>query len=350
MPSILKKAQLCYYSYGWSWFIFAWYSTRRQRMSHDNGVAVRGRIRVTQSPTFPAHDFFQPGREFECRLRHASVSYPDDTVIQVRAASLKFADSEVDSPLDLELNTGTMSLFWSARNFIEFVSNKHPRVNGLDYSHYYDKHPRGLLAAMDGIRKEPSSFAQLYYHSQCPMRFVGKDGVLRYVKYRLVPGDRGPESGRMTPEELRDRWSEDATDGRLGPNYLKEELASRLSRGPVSYHLQLQLHTPQPGESQEIFNSNVPWDEATHPYMDLATVELQSVLPREESVRMRFSMGNQPPSLGILPAESIDDYNSLNTMRRASDLARRFRVLVCGLLGDPKPIPDARPAGARRGT
>lgn len=334
MSNALKKAQLWFYSYGWAWFILMWYSLRRQRMSHDNGIVARGRLRLVDDPAFPPHDFLQAGREFECRLRHASVSYPDDTVTQVRAASLKFADSAFTSPMDLEMNTGTRSLFWSARNFLEFVRNKQPRVKGLDYWNYYDKHPRGLDAAKDSIRKTPVSFTQLYYHSQCPLSFVGRDGVLRYARYRLVPEDRGPETGLVPPEQLRERWSEDQTDPSLAPDYLRRELAERLARGPVTYHLQIQLHTPVPGESEVIFDSNTPWDEATHPHLELATVRLDSLLP-EESVRTWFSMKHLPRSLKVLPAHSIDDYNSLNHMREASDLARRLRVWLSALLGNP---------------
>ena len=350
MSVILKKAQLWLYAYGWAWFVFFWYSTRRERMSHTNGTTTRGRLRITQNPTFPEHDFFQPGREFACRIRHASVSQPDDTIIQVRAASLKFADSSFESPLDLEMNTGLTSIFWSAHNFMELVRMKNPWVNDLPAWHYYDKYPQALVAIVEGNRQYPASFTQLYYHSQVPLRFVGKDGVLRYAKYRLVPEDRGPETGLMPREEtLRNRWKEKVADGETrSPNYLKNELADRLARGPVTYHLQLQLHTPQPGESEEILNSNIAWDEATHPFHELATVRLEAVLPHEESERTWFSLGNHPPSLGLLPTQSIHDYNSLNYMRRASDVARKLRVLICSVVGGRKLLPDDRAALQKR--
>jgi arachidonate 5-lipoxygenase len=346
---ILKRVHLWLYSYAWAWFVFFWYSTRRERMSHTNGTTARGRLRITDKPTFPTHDFFQPGREFACRIRHASVAQPDDTVIQVRSASLKFADSPFESPLDLELNTGTISVFWTAHNFMELVTLKNPWVNNLPASHYYDKYPRGLAAIIDGVRKDPTSFTQLYFHSQVPLRFVGRDGVLRYAKYRLVPEDRGPETGLMPEEALRTRYEEKVADGETrSPNYLKNELADRLARGPVTYHLQLQLHTPQPGESEEILNSNIAWDEATHPFHELATVRLEAVLPHEESERTWFSLGNHPPSLGLLPARSIHDYNSLNTMRLASDVARKLRVLICSVVGGRKLLPDDRAALQKR--
>ncbi|HYO73253.1 MAG TPA: hypothetical protein VEU33_45030, partial [Archangium sp.] len=245
----------------------------------------------------------------------------------------------------LELNTGTISVFWTARNFMELVRMKNPWVNNLPASRYYDKYPRGLAAIIDGVRKDPTSFTQLYFHSQVPLRFVGKDGVLRYAKYRLVPEDRGPETGLMPEEALRTRYEEKVADGETrSPNYLKNELAERLARGPVTYHLQLQLHTPQPGESEEFLNSNKAWDEATHPHLELATVRLEAVLPHEESERTWFSLANHPPSLGLLPTECIDDYNSLNYMRRASDVARMLRVLICSVVGGRKRLPDDRAA------
>ena len=53
---------------------------KRVRMSHENGVAARGRIKIVTDPDIPAtdDDFFRSGAEFSCRLRHASVSYMDD--------------------------------------------------------------------------------------------------------------------------------------------------------------------------------------------------------------------------------------------------------------------------------
>lgn len=316
---------------------------RRVRMSHNNGLTARGTVRVVDRPTFPAHEFFRPGRTFSCRLRHASVSYDDDTVLQVRSASLKLADARYRSPLDLEMNTGTTSLFWTARNFFEFAAAR-GRVDELAFSTYYDKYPQGLLAAKEGIRRVPETFAQMYYHSQCAQAFVGLDGRRRYVKFRLIPGDRGPEVGLVPMEDLVHRWKESPAPGeRRSPNYLKQEYGRRLSAGPVRYHLQLQLHDPVPGESDEILNCNVAWDEGAHPWQDVAEVVVHELLSREESNLMRFSVGHAPPSLGILPARSLDDYRSVNYLRARTGPSKAARLLAYRLFGMPDPLPDERP-------
>lgn len=340
---IFKRLQLWFYTYLWAWAVVLGGSLRRRRMSHNNGIAARGRVKIIGEPGIPAHPFFEPGREFPCRLRHASVSYDDDTVIQVRSASLKFADSPYKSPLDLEMNTGTISLFWTARNFIEFAMCRE-MTNGIAFLRFYNKYPRGLIAAKSGIRKYPSSFANLHYHSQCAQLFIGLDGIKRYAKFRLLPMGDEAESGIIPPEELPGLWSEEVAPGETrSPNYLKREFADRLGHGKVCYRLQIQLHTPgakEADENDEIFNCNIEWDETTHPYQDIALVTLDELLSLDESNQMRFNVGQAPPSLGLLPSYSVDGYNSVNYMRARSGIAKRLRIAAYRILGMPKPTPE----------
>ena len=39
----------------------------------------------------------------------------------VRGASLKFADADLDSPLDLLMNGGTTAPFWNMHTFAQFM-------------------------------------------------------------------------------------------------------------------------------------------------------------------------------------------------------------------------------------
>ena len=45
----------------------------RSRMSHENGIVTRGRLRIVDEPTFPRNEFFTPGTEFSCRMRFSRV-------------------------------------------------------------------------------------------------------------------------------------------------------------------------------------------------------------------------------------------------------------------------------------
>ena len=107
------------------WFIskmFAWALVvtlsipHRYRMSHNNGIAARGKVRIVDNPEFPPHDFFEPGRTFPARVRHASATFLDDAMNCIRSMSIKFSDQHMDSPFDMEMNTGSINLFWSARH------------------------------------------------------------------------------------------------------------------------------------------------------------------------------------------------------------------------------------------
>ena len=93
----------------------------RARMSHNNGIAAKGKLRIVDDPKFPDHDFFKAGREFEARIRHGSAAFLDDAMNCIRSISVKFADTPFESPMDLEMNTGPVSLFWSAVSFLKFA-------------------------------------------------------------------------------------------------------------------------------------------------------------------------------------------------------------------------------------
>ncbi len=130
-------------------------------------------------------------------------------------------------------------------------------------------------------------------------------------------------------------------------NYLKKEWRDRVNAGGVSYLLQVQFHEVSDADPPEIRNALMPWDEATHPYMDLATVEITGVLTPAESTAMAFEITNHPPSMGILPATSTRDYNSLNYMRKQAVLAIRVRRALQKLLGPPRDLPDDAPHNQR---
>lgn len=328
--------------FGWSLVIVQSF-IRRRKMSHNNGLAAAGKLRIVDNPQFPAADFFEPGREFSCRIRHATASMMDDAQLVVRAASIKFSDNPVESPLDIEMNTGR-SLFWSVANFFEFVKNQHEH-GGIQYESYYLKRPAGRDAAQDSVARDPSSYSHLDYRSQCPFLFNAKDGKRRYVNFRLIPADRNIEPLVNRPDQIGSFWGDQRMlpDDPRNRNYLKHEYADRIRKGPIEYMLQLQLHEATDHDTPLIFCSNKIWDEATHPWMDLAHITIDRQLTYEESMLMYFSLNHHPSSIALIPATSIHDYNSLNYIRASVDRAKRARLLAYKLFGMPKALPDIGP-------
>lgn len=89
----------------------------RQRGTHPKGVGAIGTVTVLDNPLLPKHEFFEEGRVFPLRLRHANLVRPDDAQLDVRAVSLKFADNDFESPFDLMMHTGEEAAFWNIVSF-----------------------------------------------------------------------------------------------------------------------------------------------------------------------------------------------------------------------------------------
>jgi len=104
-------------------------------MSHNNGIAGRGRVVIVNNPGFPAHDFFESGK--------------------------KFPDQSFESPFDLEIDTGDTSLFWSAASFMQFTKLRKQKY-GIEYRDYYRKYPDGLKGAQVALRRNCPSLLVSY--------------------------------------------------------------------------------------------------------------------------------------------------------------------------------------------
>ncbi len=312
----------------------------RSRMSHYNAIGASGKVTILDNPKLPPHPFFEANKSFDCRIRHGSASFRDDAMRAVRSISIKFADTAYKSPFDLELNTGKVALFWSVASFMRFGVYKKTKY-GIQYHQYYKNYPAGVRGAQVGMRRNPTSFSNLHYYSQTPLFYISEE-VKHYAKYRVVPFYEQEETGilddydmtipvenqRILPGEQRTR------------NYLKEEYQKRVAQKEVVYKLQVQLHKAQPDDSEEIFNCCREWDLKTHPWLDLAKIEINKTLNWKDSSLLAFSLNNLPKGLGVLPANSIYDYNSLNYMRSHSEMARISRVWSYKVFGVPGEIPD----------
>lgn len=344
MKALWDRFVLWFWTTLFCWFIALYLGlVKRRKMSHNNGVSGSGRVRVVDDQTFPPHPFFAPGREFTARVRHASAGFLDDGMRLVRSLAIKFNDAPVKTELDLELNNGR-SLFWNARNFLEFVRMRR-NARGICYTAWYQKYPAGRAAAQDSIAVLPGSYHTLEYTSQTPTWWIGSDGVKRYACYRVIPRGAPVEPQHSSEAEIGifEGNQQAAPDEPRDRNYLKREWVERVGKGPIEYLLQVQIRDAQPDEDPEIFNSNTPWDVAAFPWHDLAVVTIDTALTWEADQLMWFSLRHAPAGLGILPAKSMDDPNSLNYMRARSDIAKKIRVWWIRRGRIPPRLPDAGP-------
>lgn len=98
-------------------------------------------------------------------------------------------------------------------------------------------------------------------------------------------------------------------------DYLTTEFEERMSRSGVNYKLQIQLHEIKPDDSHLILHASRPWDKKSHPWLDLADVELTSLLPCDVISETRCSVDHIPLSIVVPPAKTIYDYSSVAYLR-----------------------------------
>ena len=326
----------------------------KQRMSHQNGIVATGNLKIVDDLDLPANNFFKPGLEFKCRLRHATVRFLDDAVLGPRSASIKFADSDDHSPLDLLMNTGVATPFYSLSTFWQFMKTNIAGGREKMVS-YLLANPRCYVNVRSALRRDPSTFAQLYYHTQSIFEFCALDGKTRYIRFRLIPEDRGAETGIPKYDDLETPWFQEAKPNEArNQNYLKEEYRERVLSKGVTYHLQAQVHEWTEHDQKEIIlNSVYAWPEQSHPWVDLATVNINGMLEHDDrknapeySVHrgdhVLYSLANRPECLKLLKPDSIRDPASLDYLRVSGGWARRVRLATIKLFGPAKKIPDKR--------
>jgi catalase len=119
----------------------------------------------------------------------------------------------------------------TGQEFLEFLrslaASDPSKLSGSPLEAFLGAHPKAL-AYVQTPKPAPSSFARESYFGVTAMRFTNKDGVTRYGRYRIVP-----EAGA-------DHLSDSAAAAK-GANFLFEELAERIAKGPIEFSIRVQL-------------------------------------------------------------------------------------------------------------
>jgi catalase len=116
----------------------------------------------------------------------------------------------------------------------------------------------------------PASYAQASYHAEHAFLFTAADGTSRFGRYRWIP-----EAGEayLSPDDA----------GKRSPNFLRDELESRLRNGPAVFRLLLQLAA-----------QNDPTDDVTalwpedRPLTELGRLEVTAISPTSAADERRL--------------------------------------------------------------
>ena len=145
---------------------------------------------------------------------------------------------------------------------------------------FFASHPNAPKAI--GSISIPDSFADEEYHGIDAFIFVSKSGQRQAVRYVIAP----EKLVHITPEEA----------AKLSPNYLFDDLANRITRKPLVFHLKAQLD--EPGDQTK--DASQPWPD-DRKIVDLGVLALTKVVPNsaESQKKLLFLPTNLTPGIEL---------------------------------------------------
>lgn len=107
----------------------------------------------------------------------------------------------------------------------------------------------------------PASYGQASYYAEHAFLFTPADGTRRFGRYRWIP-------------EAQEAYISPDTASKRSANFLREELESRLQKGPVVFRLLLQVA----GEGDQTNDVTALWP-ANRPLVELGRLEVTGISP-----------------------------------------------------------------------
>ena len=193
------------------------------RAKHLDGSTVPALIRFSNGSGNPAQRDGSPG---------------------VRGMAVKFTLPD-GSTTDVSTQTARLFVSSTPDGFVELLKAMRPSLTTpLRMAGYFLTHPRllGALPALRDANKVPASYATIEYHGLHAFRWVGADGSDRFVRYHLVPA-------------AGEKYLSGSATQTKAPDFLTDELNTRLASGPVRFDFRVQIAGPK----DSTVDPSAPW-------------------------------------------------------------------------------------------
>jgi catalase len=148
---------------------------------------------------------------------------------------------------------------------------------------FLGSHPKAL-EFVQTPKPPPSSFARESYFGVSAMHFTNKDGVSLYGRYRIVP-------------EAGNDHLDDAAAAAKSANFLFDELAERIAKGPIKFRILVQLANNE----DNVDDATIHWPE-DRTLLELGTVELQEPVSDNDHEQKHIIFDPIPRVDGIDPS------------------------------------------------
>jgi catalase len=148
---------------------------------------------------------------------------------------------------------------------------------------FLGSHPRAL-AFVQIPKSAPSSFARENYFGVTAMKFTNQAGASGFGRYRIVP---------VAGVEHLD----DAAVAAKGPNFLFDELAARVAKGPIQFKILVQVAN----DGDVVDDATVHWPE-DRVQVELGSLSLTAPVPDSDHEQKQIIFDPIPRLDGIAPS------------------------------------------------
>jgi catalase len=149
---------------------------------------------------------------------------------------------------------------------------------------FLSTHPKAL-EFVQTPKPAPSSFARESYFGVTALRFTNKNGASRYGRFRVIP-------------EAGNDHLDDAAVAARSANFLFDELAQRITKGPIKFRILVQLAN----DEDVVDDATIHWPE-DRTLLELGTVVLTEPVPDNEQEQKHIIFDPIPRVDGIDPSD-----------------------------------------------
>ena len=175
----------------------------------------------------------------------------------------------------------------TAQDFLELLralaSSDLSNIPASPFGAFLASHP-AALAFVQTPKPAPASFATESYFGVTAFRFTNREGVSKFGRYRIVPaaGNEHLDGAAAAAKE---------------PNYLFDEIAARITKGPVEFKILVQV-----ANSDDIVDdATIHWPE-DRTLVDFGTLSLTGALANNEAEQKQIIFDPIPRLEGIEPS------------------------------------------------
>jgi len=277
------------------------------RAFHAKGVVVEGSFKASAEAAQLSRATLFNGSSIPVTARFSDGSgmptVPDGSPAMPRGIAIKY---HLPGGTDTDMVTNSFKFFpvgtgEDFRDLLQAITASPPDApHPNKVEQFFGSHPNAPKAI--GSLPIPDSFADEEYHGIDAFIFVNKSGQRQAVRYLVVP----EKLVHLTPEEA----------AKQSPNYLFDELAQRIARKPVVFHLKAQL--AEPGDQTK--DGSQPWPD-DRKVVELGVLTLNKAVPNSLEAEKKLLF--QPTSLTAGIELSDDPLPSVRAAAYAVSFGRR---------------------------